>query len=219
MKRAYFTIGLVGLMMMGTGCEHIRTAPERGYETYNYDRLPYQNVRYNSGRSSEISDFDKIAYELGKDPQSLSAQDRREIEERRQLRELEKTLSSPKEREQYSKILPWLQTDREKIALLKIPSLEGRQAWINKNNIWSRSRFPATEMKQLVDSQDIAVGMPQEYVRRSWGDPLLVEFSGSPIYKNERWKYQRQVSSVQGYRKETRYVYFEGGRVVGWETE
>jgi hypothetical protein len=61
--------------------------------------------------------------------------------------------------------------------------------------------------------------MPQDYVRRSWGEPVNVEISGNPIYKNERWKYQRQVSTAQGFRKETRFVYFEGGRVVGWETE
>lgn len=207
------------VLITGTGCEHIRTAPERGYATYDYESLPYQSTRYGSNDRSEASDYDKIAYELGKDPQRLTASDRKEIEDRQKVRELEKTLLSPKEREQYSKILPWLKSDREKIAILKIPSLEGRQAWINKNNIWTRSRFPAAEMKQLVDTQDISVGMPQEYVRRSWGDPLLVEVSGSPIYKNERWKYQRQVSSVQGYRKEIRYVYFEGGRVVGWETE
>lgn len=211
-------ICMVGILI-GTGCANIRTAPERGYETYNYDKMPYQTIRQGGNTRTETTDYDKTAYELGKDPKFLTANDRREIEDRRKLRELERTLTSPKEREQYSKILPWLKGDREKIAVLKIPSLEGRQAWINKNNIWSRSRFPAAEMKQLVDTQDISVGMPQEYVRRSWGEPVIVEVSGSPIYKNERWKYQRQVSSTQGYRKETRYVYFEGGRVVGWETE
>lgn len=74
-------------------------------------------------------------------------------------------------------------------------------------------------MKSLIETQDIAVGMPQDYVKRSWGDPMSVEVSGNPIYKNERWKYQKFVSAPEGYRKETRYVYFEGGRVVGWETE
>ena len=132
---------------------------------------------------------------------------------------MERSLSSKKEREQYSKILPWLKNDEEKISFLSIPSIEGRQQWINRNNIWGRSQAPQEEMKELIETQDIAVGMPQDYVRRSWGEPLSVEVSGNPIYKNERWKYQRQVSTSQGFRKETRYVYFEGGRVVGWETE
>lgn len=173
--------------------------------------------------SSERPQFDRstrqTAYELGKDPSNLTADDMEEIQKRQKVRELERTLSSKKVREQYSKVLPWLKNDEEKINFLNIPSIEGRQQWINKNNLWGRSQAPQEEMKELIETQDIAVGMPQDYVRRSWGDPLSIEVSGNPIYKNERWKYQRQVSTAQGFRKETRFVYFEGGRVVGWETE
>jgi hypothetical protein len=161
----------------------------------------------------------KTAYELGKDPSTLTAEDLSQIKARQKVRDLERTLSSKKEREQYSKVLPWLRSDDEKIAFLSIPSVEGRQQWINRENIWARSQAPAEEMKSLIDSQDIAVGMPADYVRRSWGEPQAIEVSGNPIYKNERWKYQRQVSTAQGYRQETRHVYFESGRVVGWETE
>jgi hypothetical protein len=156
---------------------------------------------------------------MGKDPASLSDRDYREIRSRQKVRELERTLHSRKEREQYSKILPWLSSDEEKIEFLSVPSIEGRQQWINRKNIWSRSQAPQLEMKNLIETQDIAVGMPQDYVRKSWGEPLSIEVSGNPIYKNERWKYQRMVSGSEGYRKEIRFVYFEGGRVVGWETE
>ena len=112
-----------------------------------------------------------------------------------------------------------MKNDDEKIEFLSVPTIEGRQQWINRKNIWARAQAPQEDMKGLIEAQDIAVGMPQEYVRRSWGEPLSVEVSGNPIYKNERWKYQRFVSTSQGYRQETRFVYFEGGRVVGWETE
>ena len=161
----------------------------------------------------------KTAYEMGKDPSQLTPQDLEDIRTRQRVREMERTLSSKKEREQYSKVLPWLKNDSEKLSFLSIPSIEGRQQWINRENVWSRAQAPQEQMKDLIETQDIAVGMPQEYVRRSWGEPLNVEVSGNPIYKNERWKYQRQVSTPQGYRKETRFVYFEAGRVVGWETE
>lgn len=164
-------------------------------------------------------DTTKTAYELGKDPNSLSGNDLNEIQLRQKTRELERTLDSKKAREQYSKVLPWLSGDSEKIEFLSIPSIEGRQQWMNRKNIWSRAQVPKAEMKELIETQDIAVGMPQDYVKRSWGEPMSVEVSGNPIYKNERWKYQRFVSSSSGYRKETRYVFFEGGRVVGWETE
>lgn len=161
----------------------------------------------------------QTAYEMGKDPNSLSGNDIDEIKSRQKVRELERTLNSRKEKEQYSKILPWLKNDEEKISFLSVPSLEGRQQWINSHHVWDRSQAPQAQMKDLIETQDIAVGMPQEYVKKSWGEPMAVEVSGNPIYKNERWKYQRFSSTPEGYRKETRFVYFEGGRVVGWETE
>lgn len=201
------------VVLSALGCAQFQRSSGSGYK----EGLQYteQNPR-NNGYDRETR---QTAYELGKDPNSLTSNDLEEIQSRKKVRELERTMSSKKEREQYSKILPWLKNDEEKVSFLSIPSIEGRQQWINRNNIWSRSQAPQAEMKELLETQDIAVGMPQDYVRRSWGEPLGVEVSGNPIYKNERWKYQRQVSTSQGFRKETRYVYFEGGRVVGWETE
>lgn len=171
--------------------------------------------------SEPLTDMElqKYAYELGLDPrQEISSEDRNRIHNRKKLRQLERALDSQKERLQYSKVLPWLNGDQEKIDLLSIPSIEGRQVWINKNKIWSRAK-DLSEFDEIVESQDIAVGMPADYVKRSWGDPDRVETSGNPIYKNERWQYLRQVPTPQGYKQERRSVYFEGGRVVGWETE
>lgn len=195
-------------------CTSMQRSSQSGYGNSYHETT----TRYSSA-SSYDSKTKQVAYELGKDPATLSPSDLIEIRNRQKLKELERTLISNKEREQYSKVLPWLRDDQEKIGFLSIPSLEGRQQWINKNNIWARTQVPQQEMKELIESQDVAIGMPQDYVRRSWGDPLSIESSGNPIYRNERWKYQRQVSTSQGYRNETRYVYFEGGRVVGWETE
>ncbi|AFY00468.1 hypothetical protein [Bdellovibrio bacteriovorus] len=198
-----------------SGCSHLHRSADSGYAPAPED------VRYSDNSNRGIYDRQtrQTAYELGLDPGSLSGRDLQAVRERQQLRQLERSLSSRKEREQYSKILPWLKNDAEKIEVLSIPSIEGRQAWVNRNSVWNRSQAPQEEMKGLIESQDIAVGMPQDYVKRSWGDPMSVEVSGNPLYKNERWKYQKFVSAPEGYRKETRFVYFEGGRVVGWETE
>ncbi|MCC2679069.1 MAG: hypothetical protein K0R29_1645 [Pseudobdellovibrio sp.] len=164
-------------------------------------------------------EIQKFAYELGLDPKKpLSDDEKKQIANRKRLRELERALDSSKERLQYSKVLPWLKNDDEKIELLNIPSVEGRQVWINKNRIWSRAQ-DLKEFDEVVESQDIALGMPAEYVKKSWGEPVNVEISGNPIYRNERWQYNKQVATPQGYKQEKRYVYFEGGRVVGWETE
>ncbi|QDK36795.1 hypothetical protein [Bdellovibrio sp. NC01] len=199
---------------MLAGCAGFQRSANSGYGS---DGVQYSDSRDRS--SSRDKAVRQTAYELGKDPSSLSESDLEDIRNRQKVRELERSLSSKKEKEQYSKVLPWLKNDEEKISFLSIPSLEGRQQWMNSHKIWDRSQAPQAEMKDLIETQDIAIGMPQEYVKRSWGEPASVEVSGNPIYKNERWKYQRFSSSPEGYRKETRFVYFEGGRVVGWETE
>ncbi|NUN04745.1 MAG: hypothetical protein HUU57_03190 [Bdellovibrio sp.] len=208
-----FYLSLV-LLFSAVGCAQFQRSSESGYNS---------GSAYPDSGASSSSGYDKetrqTAYELGKDPSSLTDDDMRDIRARQKLRERERSLSSKKEREQYSKILPWLKNDEEKLSFLSIPSIEGRQQWINRNNVWSRAQAPQAGMKDLIENQDVAVGMQQDYVRKSWGEPLAIEVSGNPIYKNERWKYQRQVSTAQGFRKETRFVYFEGGRVVGWETE
>ena len=164
-------------------------------------------------------ELEKYAYEIGLDPsKQLSAEELESVEKRKKVRLLERTLDSQKERMSYSKILPWLQNDNEKIDYLSIPSVEGRQAWINKNKIWKRAQN-LKDYTEVVENLDIAAGMPADYVRKAWGEPDSIDHSGNPIYKNERWKYLKQVSTPNGYRQEKRYVYFEGGRVVGWETE
>lgn len=164
-------------------------------------------------------ELQKFAYELGFDPKKeLVQEQKKQIIDRKRLRQLERSLDSQKERLQYSKVLPWLNSDQEKIEILSIPTIEGRQVWINKNKIWSRAK-DLKNFDEVVESQDIAIGMPADYVKKSWGEPTNIESSGNPIYKNERWQYLKQVSTPQGYRQEKRLVYFEGGRVVGWETE
>ncbi len=213
----YSKLSLIFIFWALSACTHLGRSPESGYGSSIMDSSGYQGA--SSRNSLQDHSTRQTAYELGKDPFSLTSNDLAEIQARQKVRELERSLSSNKEREQYSKVLPWLAGDYEKIEFLSIPSIEGRQQWMNRKDVWSRSQVPQAEMKEMIDSQDIAVGMPQDYVKRSWGEPVIVEVSGNPIYKNERWKYQRFVSGSAGYRKETRFVYFEGGRVVGWETE
>ncbi|WP_413292844.1 hypothetical protein ACLSU7_15655 [Bdellovibrio sp. HCB185ZH] len=208
--RVLFVVSVLGLSL--SACTGFQRSANSGYGS---------SSDYTSRDSRDVirdRSVRQTAYELGKDPGNLSASDIQEIQDRNTVRQMERTLRSNKEKEQYSRILPWLQSDAEKVEFLSIPSIEGRQVWINKNKIWSRSTAP-THMKDLVENQDIAIGMPQEYVKKSWGEPVSVDVSGNPIYKNERWRYERQSSTSSGYRKETRFVYFEGGRVVGWETQ
>ena len=119
----------------------------------------------------------------------------------------------------YSKLLPWFIDDEERITFLSQPSFESKQEWIQSSGILSRQNQLGQKYKKTIDNQDIAIGMPNELVKKSWGDPVQVETSGNPLYRNEKWKYIRNVSSPEGFKQERRVVYFENGKVVGWETE
>jgi hypothetical protein len=238
-KMLKFTILVIGLITAGCASDmeikNVHDNPEPVATT----PTPQQDPAVTSPISSEVITGDtptsevkhveeikltnlelqKFAYELGFDPKKDLTQDQRQqIVDRKKLRQLERSLDSQKERLQYSKVLPWLVSDTEKIQILSIPSIEGRQVWINKNKVWSRAK-DLKNFDDVVESQDIAIGMPADYVKKSWGEPTDIESSGNPIYKNERWQYLKQVSTPQGYKQEKRLVYFEGGRVVGWETE
>lgn len=211
----------IAFYLLLSGCAGLHRSPKSGYSDYEKasSSLNYVDNRSSSGGVND-TEFRKTAYEMGFDPDgNLGFDDQESILSRMKVRQLEKRLSSKKEKEQYSRVLPWVKSDEEKVEFLNIPSLEGRQAWMIRKKIWDRSKSPDVEMRAIIEAQDIAVGMPMEHVKKSWGDPISIDVSGNPIYKNERWKYQRQVSAPDGFKKETRMVYFEGGRVVGWDTE
>ena len=141
------------------------------------------------------------------------------VPEKAKLKKLENALNVRKEIEQYSKALPWFYSDSERVEFLTLNGFEARQKWLSQQNFNGRSSLVLAEMQDLVEAKDIALRMPQALVRQSWGDPDAVEVSGNPQFKNERWKYNKFVTSPEGYKPEKKSVYFEGGKVVGWEVE
>lgn len=150
-------------------------------------------------------------------PEAVSYEDEEWMQN--QIRSLERQLSTRREKEHYSKLLPWFRHDKEKLQYLNLPNIQEKQKWAIDKGIWTRAKNPSSDMKEIMDSGDIAIGMPMDFVLKSWGEPLQKEVSGNPIFKNEKWKYSRSIPSPAGYKQERRTVYFEGGRVVGWETE
>lgn len=185
-----FSIVLCGILL--AGCASMRRSDRSGYAE---EKLPAQVSRISDGS-------------LGTDELSSP---------RRRLQILESRLESRREKEQYSKILPWINED-ERMEFLRLPGVEARQAWINDNSIWKRAQSPDSETRETMNNGDISMGMAMEYVKKAWGEPQSVEVSGNPLYKNEKWKYMRSLSTQDGFRQEKRFVYFEGGRVVGWDT-
>jgi hypothetical protein len=154
-----------------------------------------------------------------KTDKSMLSESQPNTDQKIQLKQLENGISGKRELEQYSKALPWFSSAEEKIEFLRIHSYEQRQEWLISRDFPSRSKRVISEMQDVVDSQDIAMGMPEVLVKKSWGDPTEVDVSGVPEFRNFRWKYQKFVSTPDGYKSEKKTVYFEGGKVVGWEVE
>lgn len=135
------------------------------------------------------------------------------------LRRAEALLEGRRERDQYFKNKPYIRTDAERLELLSLGSFEERARWLEAHGIFGPQTAPPPEVQALIDVNDITLGMTKQAVRDSWGEPELVEVAGNPLYGNERWAYSEQLPSTEGFQTEKRIVYFEGGRVVGWNSK
>jgi hypothetical protein len=141
------------------------------------------------------------------------------IEIKVHLKQLENAMQGRRELEQYSISLPWFKDDEEKISFLQAGAFEERQKWLQSNKFFERPKNVASQMQELIDSQDIAIGMPESLVRKSWGEPSQIDVSGIPQFHNQRWIYSKMVSSQEGFKTTRKIVYFEGGKVVGWDVQ
>ena len=75
----------------------------------------------------------------------------------------------------------------------------------------------AERLDLAIETRDIIMGMEPGQVVQAWGQPRDVEYAGSPGTGNERWFYYSGLS--QRYQLDRiRVVYFESGKVAGWET-
>lgn len=66
---------------------------------------------------------------------------------------------------------------------------------------------------------NLKIGMARHNVKMNLGHPTQVEVAGNPKYGNERWTYEKSVPTLDGYYTERKIIYFEGGTVVGWESQ
>lgn len=103
-------------------------------------------------------------------------------------------------------------------------SLFGSETDSDSGSSWSsaaeshsprRRRSRADELSDR--GPDVTLGMSSQQVYSVWGEPADIETAGDPRYGNQRWIYYLGLSSPWSMRQ-ARVVYFEQGRVVGWET-
>ncbi len=193
-----------------------------------FDRNPrsgyfYQEEVSGSSRSNDLYELRKHTVEteareeLGLMGRSLSPEERGGLEQRIRLKRLEGQIATKREKKQYYQIRSLLKNDRERMYFLSLPTFEARERWAANRGLSQKDETYSEDVAKAIESNDISLGMSQKAVMESWGDPDAVEVAGNQIYGYERWKYNRYVSGNEGYNKEMRIVYFEGGRVVGWE--
>lgn len=214
-KRQLSIFGLLALMFMVTGCAGLKRSEQSGYMGRDSEQTGVKRDRRADERESTMSEMGLGNYGNARE---LSDRELEAINLRLALTKAEKNLEGKREREQYYKNKPYMKNDRERLEFLRIASFDDRNRWLNAKGIQASLTQHPSEVQALIDINDIALGMTKQAVRDSWGEPDLVEVAGNPLYGNERWHYSEQSSSTEGYHSQNRLLYFESGRVVGWES-
>ncbi len=139
------------------------------------------------------------------------------ITTRVELNRLENAIQTDEARKQYYALKPYFENDAQRIHFLELPTMQAREQWAREQGITTNPKISQTAATIIKDN-NIALGMTGNEVEQSWGEPTDIEYAGNPVYQNERWSYTKEISTKSGYQKETRVVYFEFGRVAGWQT-
>ena len=205
---------LIVAMVMGlSACASLFERDARSGYTYSGDAT-VNDFYQERGHKAEAD----AREELGYNNRSLTDAERERLDERLRLHRMEEKLQSKRDRKQYYSVRNAMRGDRERINFLSLPNFEIKQKWLQTRGLLKEEENFPDSIARAIEANDIALGMTPKAVRESWGDPDLVETAGDPLYGYERWNYHRFIASNDGYQKELRSVFFEGGRVVGWET-
>jgi len=209
---ALFCVFSLGL----SACSLIDTRSESsGYADQTNAPSTAQEFYQERGAKNFNAAKEELGIQSGREVGEAEAQ---AIRMRVDLNRLERNLQNSQDQKQYYSLKPYFRSDAERIYFLRLPTKEARDRWANNQGITSNETVFDPSTNQLIEKNDIARGMSRGAVRQSWGEPDFVETAGNTMYGNERWRYSKQVSTEEGYKNETRIIFFESGRVVGWET-
>lgn len=207
---------VVALMCLGlSACALMERSPRSGYASYEEESSYSGSASLYEQRRENVEN--DAREELGLQDRPLTEGERQAVEYRIRLKREEAKIATKREKRQYYQVRSALRSDRERLYFLSLPTVEARERWAQQRGLGSSDETYSDEVAKTIESNDISLGMTQKAVSESWGDPDAVETAGNPIYGYERWRYNRYISGNDGYQKENRIVYFEGGRVVGWE--
>lgn len=208
--RLMLMVAMLGL----SACAMFERDPRSGYFDY-YEESGARPLDINEQKRLTVEN--EAREELGLQGRPLADDERSALERRVRLKRMEGKLATKREKKQYYGLRSALKNDSERLYFLSLPTYEARERWAATRGLGSADEVRTDEVAKVIEANDIALGMTQKGVLESWGDPDAIETAGNPLYGFERWKYNRYVSGNEGYQKEMRIVYFEGGRVVGWE--
>lgn len=208
---------IIFLLVATARCGMLVRSEASGY-AHNYGQKSSNLQSYYQERKS--FQMNKAKEEIGySNTRVLNEQERSELYLHMRLKRMEKTLKTEREKRQYYSFKPFIHSTRDKLQFLQIPTYEGRQRWATAKGFIERSTKHGAPVNKAIEEKDILPGMNKKAVVESWGEPDLVEVSGNPMYENERWLYKSIVSSTDGFENENRIIYFEFGRVSGWNRE
>ncbi len=211
--RALSSINLIVFIILTTGCITMQRHHSTEINEFSYLKDYSQTLKEKALYQNSLA-----AQEIGLDPnRTLSEIEKKYLERHLYVKKLESNLIGEEERKLYFKLKPYLNSQSEQIQFLKIEGLDAKKNWAHNRSIFERNSNFTPEIENLIADKDITLRMPQSAVIASWGEPKLREIAGNPLYQNEKWTYSVQVPTETGYITETRILYFESGRIIGWD--
>ena len=174
-------------------------------------------VSINSHYEKMKNDKSQALRELGLQNTNLDSDQQSLVDSRILLNQLESGLRTETEKTQYYTYKPALKTDARRIFFLKLPTPEQRERLATRLGLNQKLNQNSSYEKEAINQNDIFIGMSKKAVKESWGDPEVIDVAGNPIYGNERWLYSAYVATPDGFVRENRVLFFEGGRIVGWQ--
>ena len=196
-------------LMQGTSYWDVMNQPEPFF-------VPQKDFPLTAGDSGKVAFGDSEV--KARTPETPKQQERYAYEQslQRELFNNEQQLDEG-ERRFYNKYRQHLPTVSDRIYFLGLDPNSRREylkdlGVIEHQVAHSRGRSIASvAFGDMSLEKPLTVGMTKNEVSVTWGQPAIVEFAGNPSFQNERWSFSRN--------GRTNYIYFESGRVSGWDLE
>lgn len=215
LKRAIF---LLMILSMFTGCAEFMRNRSFVDEMENQD----EDLFVANRDFPTVAGDSGMAYRSREEIKGRTPASEMEISQRAEERSIYKELRdkesvlSPYQQSLYRVAEQYLETPSEKIYFLNLSDSE-KLEYLDARNFRSyRANTKVRGARELASLQPVYgktlnMGMSKDDVINSWGRPSRVDIAGNPANQNERWAFYGNGA--------VRYIYFEGGRVEGWNVQ